>query len=392
MKNILLTGQSGLNKSQFIKELKNSMTQKTIECSSIGQTMISKHPHNSSINEQNILNLPKSELDLLRRYSWEIILKERDSFTSADYFILDTHAVFRWHHGMFPTLELDQVLEFNPDYVFCLIDDILSIKRGLLDRGTDILAFWELFAWREEEISTSQIIAQSCSKLLKKQIPFFIIPKSQGAILLSNLLLNPSLPKIYLSFPITGKESDSEVEYFKQEIKNNFISFDPYSVKDRAIKVMYYTLENEIIEESRSILEEIKKTEANNNSKKWGFISDELTPIQLIYFNEIINSYKLLGRDVSSVLEAIDSQIISRDYLLIDQSDFIVVYIKDNNGQPFISAGCQSEVVYAFSTGKKVYVIYSGGERKLSPWVTQYSKIFTDLNDCLQYLIKTYKK
>jgi len=92
-------------------------------------------------------------------------------------------------------------------------------------------------------------------------------------------------------------------------------------------------------------------------------------------------------------IRAIDAQIIARDYLLIDQSDFIVVYIRtDDNGNPRISAGCQSEVTYAYTHGKEVNVIFKGGERKLSPWVTQFSNVFKTVDDCLKYIQEKYIK
>lgn len=53
--------------------------------------------------------------------------------------------------------------------------------------------------------------------------------------------------------------------------------------------------------------------------------------------------------------------------MLIDQSDFVVMYIKEERSSPKISAGCQSEMIHAYTSGKPVYVIFSGGEKKLSP-------------------------
>ena len=90
-------------------------------------------------------------------------------------------------------------------------------------------------------------------------------------------------------------------------------------------------------------------------------------------------------------IRAIDAQIIARDYLLIDQSDFIVMYIRtDNESNPMISAGCQSELKYAYEHGKEINVIYSGGERRLSPWVTQFSNVFRGIDECLEYIKKNY--
>jgi adenylate kinase len=390
MKNILLTGQSGLKKKEYIDEVRTILSNSghCLECESIGKMMIDNYQ--GKINEKKILNVHKSELDLLRRSSWKDIIYKQNQLQSCDYFILDTHAVFRWHHGLVPTLDLDQVLSYEPDLCVCLIDDMKSIKRGLKERETDILDFWELFAWREEEIWISKIIIESVSKLLEKEIPFYILPKAQGPTLLSNLLTKPDIPKVYLSFPITGlsDEEFKDVDEFKNNVKKKFISFDPFSVKDRELTTMYYTLEEEIAEEATDITNLINERKNESQSKIWQFHTEKWTPLSLTEFN--VEGFKILGRELHSVLEAIDSQIISRDYRLIDQSDFIVVYIKEDGDLPKISAGCQAEVIYAYSTGKDVYVIFKGGEKKLSPWVTQYSNVFINLKECLEFLNQKY--
>jgi len=78
--------------------------------------------------------------------------------------------------------------------------------------------------------------------------------------------------------------------------------------------------------------------------------------------------------------------------LLISEADFVMIYIrKDDKENPSISAGCQSEMVYAYSGGKKIYVLFAGGKRKLSPWVTQFSKVFTNLEDAFKFVLSEYK-
>jgi hypothetical protein len=169
---------------------------------STGKLMLKKL--GGKLEEHNILNLPKSYLDLLRSTSYDYILGILEK-EEPDFFVVNTHAVFRWQHGLFPCLDLDFVLNFKPDLLICIIDDILSIKKGLLEKRTDIFNLWELFAWREEEIWVSKFIVDSAVKILKKEIPFYLFPKEEGSEIFFNLISKKDIPKVYLSFPITRR-------------------------------------------------------------------------------------------------------------------------------------------------------------------------------------------
>jgi adenylate kinase len=382
---IILTGQSGLGKSGFLESVKEyaAIQGKGFHYESTGKLMLKKL--GGKLGEHNVLNLPKSYLDLLRSTSCEYVLRILEK-GEPDFFIVNTHAVFRWQHGLFPCLDLDFVKEFNPDLLICVIDDILSIKQGLLDRKTDIFNLWELFAWREEEIWLSKFIADSVGKILEKEIPFFLFPKEEGNEVFFNLISKKDIPKVYLSFPITGIKNaeKSDIERFKSTIKDNFIVFDPYAIKDRELTLAYYTLEDEIKETIGTPLSELKINEEDLEKLKWELHIDHLTPLAL---TKLKFSCDLMGRELLSVIDTIDSQIISRDYMLIDQSDYLIMYIKEDDGIPRMSAGCQSELIHGYQNGKPVYVIYQGGERKLSPWVTQYSKLFINVDDCLDFVL-----
>ncbi|MHA1756869.1 MAG: AAA family ATPase [Promethearchaeota archaeon] len=390
MKKIILTGQSGLNKKEFLENAKKTFLDLGLKFhyESLGERIIKRF--GQSFNEKNILNLPRYVLDLSRSCVNDLILEEINN-SDYDIFLLNTHAVFRWQHGLFPSLDLDFVQKFKPDIIICLIDDIADIKNGLIKRGTDIFLLWELFAWREEEVWVSKFIAEYLSKILGKNIHFYLYPKKEGPDMFAKLITQNDIPKSYLSFPITGisDQEKREIDEFKLTLKKKIISFDPYSIKDRQLITIYNTIEEEIQEELKQLFIQIENSNIpSTQNNVWSLYIDELSPLLLtkIQYNEI----EFLGRDFSNIINTIDYQIISRDYLLIDQCDFIVMYIVKENDAPRISAGCQSELVYAYNKGKEVYVIYSGGEKELSPWVTQYSQVFRDINNCLDFLTRKY--
>jgi len=390
---VLMTGQVGLDKESYLKEVNDKVTQQglTFGVESIGPRMIENYT--GEIDDTTILNLPKIVLDLLRQMTWKQILTRLKSSEQRenDIFVLNTHSVFRWLHGFFPALDLELVAEFDPDMVVVLIDDVLKVKKGLQGRGTDIFEFWELFAWREEEIWFSKFIANSIGKLLSKDIKFFVVPKAQGAPLLTKLMIEEDRPKTYMSFPITGMPDEEvpEIEKFKSMMNTEFIAFDPYSIEDRKLTLAYYTVEDEIKENVRESLKSLPIASPSRESI-WFPYKDELSPLTLTKFKF---DTELLGRELLAVLHTIDGQIVSRDYLLIDQVDFLVMYIRaDERGEPRISAGCQSEMIYAYTTGKKVYAIFPGGEKRLSPWITQFSKAFRNVEDASKFILREHKR
>lgn len=395
---ILMIGQSGLEKSQYLNELQSILQGSGLKLTydTIGHKMIELY--NRGIDEKTILNLPRDLLEHLERQAWREILESlRD--VNSDFHVINTHAVFRWDHGLIPVIDIDLLIQYKPNIIVCLIDDILNILYNLSKKGIYKFNLWELFVWREEEVWLGKFMSQFLQKLLPEvNTMYYILPKAQGVSLMAQLLTNPDLPKVYLSFPITGisEEEQREINSFKDAISSSLIAFDPFAIKDRMITFHYYSMEEEIKGDLSSVITSLTNISKNLSKDDWEIYIDEDTPLALIKFKNLdklgLPSVDLLGREHLMTIRAIDAQIISRDYLLIDQSDFVIIYIKDEDGKPRISAGCQSELTYAYTHGKEVNVVYKGGERKLSPFVTQFSNVFTSVEECLIYIQEKYIK
>jgi len=397
MKKVLMIGQSGLEKSKYLEKLQSILKERgyTLLFDTIGHKMIELYDR--GITESTILNLPRDLLEHLERQAWQEIIRSVSNI-STDFHVINTHAVFRWDHGLIPVIDVDLLLEYKPEVIVCLIDDIINIERTLIKKGTYKFNLWELFVWREEEIWLGKFMSDFLRKF-GVATSFYILPKMQGSFLLSQILLNPELPKAYLSFPITGVSENvkQEVGKFKESIASNIISFDPFSIRDRELTFHYYLLENEIREDLQEVMDLLERKSQEISKDSWEIYLDKDTSLTLIKFKNLdtlgFPQSELLGREHLMTIRAIDAQIIARDYLLIDQSDFIIVYIRtDDEGNPRISAGCQSEINYAYAHGKEVNVIYKGGERKLSPWVTQFSNVFETIENCLEYIQEKYIK
>ena len=236
---VLLTGQVGLEKGSYLKAAQGLARDKgkQIDYVTLGEKMIESYE--GKIDDRTILNLPNVVLDLLRRYAWREIVHDVKLKNANDIFIINSHAVFRWHHGFFPAIDLDLVNDLEPDFMVTLIDDVDKIKDRLIERSTDYFELWELLAWREEEIWLTKLLRDSLKKLTGKEIGYFILPKTQGPNLLVRILTEPKTPKIYMSFAVTGlpEEKRKEVEEFKKEVSTKFIGFDPLAMGERSIVI-----------------------------------------------------------------------------------------------------------------------------------------------------------
>jgi len=386
---ILLTGQVGLDKSSYLNGARDLCAQDGVRLQSVSIGGLMLQGAAGTHTEATILNAPKNELKALRANAWAQALAEANAADPSDVFVANSHAVLRWNHGPIPALELDTLLQFGPGMVVTLIDDVDLVKKGLAERNTDIFQLWELMAWREEEIHIARLVGESLSRLTGRVIPFYLLPKQQGPELFARLVTRGSSKKAYLSFPVTGLTPDEkdEVDGFKREVSSGLVCFDPLALSERSIVTTAESLAEEIGGAIGPGLREVLKGVPSNDDRAWTPFTDERTALGLALLHT--NEQWLVGQEVMSIMAAIDSQIIARDYLLIEQSDMIVAFIPvDEKGKPRISAGSISEMNYAYHTGKRVYIVFPGDRRNLSPWVTEFAtaRIFARVDECLDEL------
>lgn len=215
----------------------------------------------------------------------------------------------------------------SPDLYVTVIDSISRMRARLESsqqwRGR--LSLKDMLVWRDEETFLTKSIADFQGK------PFFVIPASQPPETLYRLMSDHRAPKAYLSYPMThvgegAEDLRSRLRDFVSRLRSRgLIVFDPGEVED---------LEGEGLE----------------------------------------------PEELEAVKEDIYDQTVARDYQLIDQSDFVIVYYY----VPVMSPGVLSEMTYAFSNAKDVYVVFRGPE---SPFFRYYStRIFKDEDELFEHL------
>ncbi|MHA1346731.1 MAG: AAA family ATPase [Candidatus Heimdallarchaeaceae archaeon] len=347
---ILFTGQTGLNKSEYLKEVIKYCKEKydkTPILFNVGDMMYKEiRDMGGSIEEGKILNLPIIRLKSIRRSVLKEIMHYCNINLDKDV-IINSHACFRWRNGLFFAFDYDLLNELNITKYITLIDDVdaiyFRIKNNL--NIEEDYSLNELLTWREEEIIITEAVAMANNSefyLLSRKNPIDTVPK---------LIYHSDLKKAYLSFHITkaiGKpDLENRINSFKDMMSEKLIIWDPITIEER--RLLRYV----------------------NGYKQ---------PDEQITVETLGNEIKFKIREIESIRKNIDGQIISRDYMLINQSDMIIQHIPETEGEPDISAGCQTELHYAFELPREVYVLWEA-EQESSPWIQQHAtKIFQGKN------------
>jgi len=358
---IIVTGTVGLDKQPYLEkvgQLARQAGQELTICH-IGELMYKEAP---DVAPGRILDLPLSRLHLLRRSVIKDILSESSRYQNL---IINTHATFRWKHGLFPAFDFDQFSQLNADMYVCLIDTVDAVHARLLREHDTDHSLKDLLVWREEELLTTELMMMgSCLRRPDDQRPrrFYTLAlgrENSTAEMLYRLIFQGQIPKVYIGFPMThiGHLGDvlDEIESFRRAIREHFVVFDPADM-----------------EEYQLYLEAVAASEQGKKSM------------------EIEVLGQVMDFDVAEVMQVagdIHAQIYARDFMLIDQADMIVSYIPQlPDGRPGLSSGVERELQHAHEATKSVYVIWRA-QAEPSPFVTETAtKIIRSTAEALDFL------
>src|SRR5262249_13664179 len=106
---LVITGQVGVDKGPYLERLEEIARQqgKSLKVFHVGRMMYAEAP---DVPAGRILNLPISRLNTLRRAVFKEILREAERHENI---VVNTHATFRWRHGLFAAFDFDQIKAFN---------------------------------------------------------------------------------------------------------------------------------------------------------------------------------------------------------------------------------------------------------------------------------------
>ena len=369
----IVTGQVGMDKKAYLEAVARFAGEQgePIDLYHVGDMMYREAP---DVSPGKILDLPLSRLNSLRRAAFKDIIADARGKRNV---IVNTHATFRWRHGLFSAFDFDQIRLLEPDLFICLVDNIEVVHHRLHSEHTVDATLKDCMVWREEEILATELMSQAVASTGPggtggPRNRFCMLSRGRhGETVRTAFRLVSRLPanmrRVYPSFPMTHvfdlPDVLAEIDRFRAALAERFITFDPGDVDEKLL------LERAIAaaRDGQEFLEVTPHTFGGGAGAK-------VSPI------------RVRVREVLDIAGDIDGQIYMRDFKLIDQSDMIVSYIPElPNGQPGLSSGVERELHHAFEHTKEVYVVWKP-KRTPSPFITETAtKIFRTTEEALSY-------
>jgi adenylate kinase len=359
----LVTGQIGMDKKPYLEAVADLAGKRggRIKTFHIGDLMYREAP---DIRPGRVLDLPLSRLNTLRRAVFRDIIAETSPPDDHPNILVNTHATFRWRHGLFPAFDFDQIRSLAPNMFICLVDNIETVHHRLHAEHDIDATLKDCMVWREEEILATELIA----KAMEAENRFFIVSRGRHRNTTEpflRLVTRPDMMKVYPSFPMTHvvdmPDVLAEIDHFRAELAKRFITFDPGDVDEKLLL-------------DRALA-------AAANGEDWVSVT-----APTLGAAEADTPLRVSVREVLDIAGDIDGQIYMRDFKLIDQSDMICSYIPElPGGLPGLSSGVERELQHAFEHTKEVYVVWKP-KKSPSPFITETAtKVFPTVDDALSH-------
>jgi adenylate kinase len=316
---------SGSGKEKYISSVKKITENKgkKLNVVNVGDLMYKKSEElGVPIPKGQILDISERHLNLLRATVFEEIIRIKDE---TENLLVNTHACFRWHKHLTNAFDYYYLYSLNPDLYITITDNIYSIFGRLQEsqwkQRNNLL---ELLIWRNEEEFITKIFADIQKK------PHFMVARNEPPETLFNLVFQPTMKKVYISYPISAAEKEElqRVQSVIKDLRKNLIVFDPLSIRE----VEWLTLA-------------LARKKKGKKRITIPFVSNEGSEKKILINIE----------ELEKIAGYLKDHTIARDYSLVHQSDLQAVYYY-NPELP--SPGVQREIRYAKEHGKNVYIYY----------------------------------
>ena len=364
----IITGQVGMDKTPYLKGVqKFAQSQgESIELFNVGQKMYAEAP---DVRPGRILGLPLSRLHSLRRAVFKDIINDAPKHEHS---MVNTHATFRWRHGLFAAFDFDQLREFAADVFICLVDNVEMVHHRLHHEHDIDATLKDCMVWREEEILATELMAQAFGG------KFYIVGRGraeENMRTVFRLICRQDLPKVYPSFPMSHvvgmPDVLAEIDQFRAALADRFIAFDPGDVDEKLM------LDHAIMATKQG--HDFIELDPANPASTFGLMPGDA---------ELAGrtTVRVPVREILDIAGDIDGQIYARDFKLIDQSDMIVSYVPElPGGVPGLSSGVERELQHAWEHTKDVYVVWKPAKNP-SPFITETAtRIFRSTEEALAY-------
>lgn len=353
---IVVTGMVGIDKKSYLQKVCQLADQKGKEVflCNVGDLMYAEAP---DIAHGKILDIPMKRLSSLRRSVFKDIIAKAKK---ASNLIVNTHATFRWRHGLFPAVDFDQMRQLAADTYINLIDGVTALHTRLSSEHSIEHSLKDLIVWREEEIIGTEMLAKG----VDETAGIYCLARGSRTETVETfyrLIFEPEIKKAYLSFPMTHvadlPDIRKKIGEFGQLLKRFFTCFDPGDLEE-------------------SYLPHYARQAAQKG-------------LDFVEMTILGQKVRLSLSEIQQIERDINSQTYARDFLLIDQSDMIISFIPTlADGRAAISSGVERELQHAHEAAKEVYVVWTSKQTP-SVFVTQTAtKVFSTLDELVEYFKK----
>jgi len=353
---VVVTGTVGIDKKSYLEQVCQLASEKgkSVILCNVGDMMYAEAP---DLAPGKILDIPLRRLSSLRRSVFKDIIAKTKKHENV---IINTHATFRWRHGLFPAIDFDQMRDINADIYINMIDGVTALHKRLSSDHSTEHTLKDLIVWREEEMICTEMLYKG----INDKAPFYCLARGVEQATVETfykLIFEQQNKRAYLSFPMTlvseMEDVKKEINEFRSFIKESLTCFDPAD------------------------LEEAYLPEMAEKAKQQGKDHIEVDTAD--------GKTKLDVEEVRQIARDINSQIYARDFLLIDQADMIISFIPTlASGRASLSSGVERELQHAHEAGKDVYVIWTAQKRP-SVFVTQTAtKVFDSTAQLADYFTK----
>ena len=159
---IVVTGQVGLDKKPFLERVAELVAAENhrITLCNIGEMMYAEAP---DVAPGKILDLPLSRLHGLRRSVFKDVLarcQPPGPARKGSHLLVNTHATFRWRHGLFYAFDYDQMKALDADLYVTVVDNVDRVHAQLVRDGHVNHSLKDLMVWREEEILATELLSR----------------------------------------------------------------------------------------------------------------------------------------------------------------------------------------------------------------------------------------
>ena len=351
-----MTGQVGVGKKPFLRRVAELAAQEGHDLAifNVGDLMYAEAP---DVPAGRILDLPLGRLTALRRSVFKDVLS---AARQKPHVLVNTHATFRWRHGLFYAFDYDQMQALDAELYVAMVDNIDAIHRRLTHDQHTEHSLKDLMVWREEEILATELLSQ----IVGRHGRFCIMARGDDdatAQSMLRLIFHPRCRKAYLSFPMSHVDGEpgapavaAEIDDFRRQMKRYFTCFDPADVEEKYLGTL--------------------ALEAARLGKR------------TVEVGAGPNRVTMETAQLVDILADIDGQIYARDFKLIDQSDMIVSLVPAlADGRPGLSSGVERELQHAHEAAKDVFVIWRP-QAPPSPFITETAtRVFPSVSEAITF-------